>query len=254
MTKFLLSSKYSYSSAKCLRDALWEREIKLKLTSHRERFSEHPTIRYGNSQRLGEESDTEINSPQAIILMSKKDHFSNTLSEHGIWCPRFTLLDSSNRPNEFPAIIRETLTASGGVGIHVVDTTEMVQTFLERRCWWTPFVQMDFELRVHIAGGVILKIFRKEFAGENEEEKYPIRNLHRGYHFSLKETKNYPRVKDLVEKIQPHLPQGSFFYALDIGWNRERKEYFVLEANSAPGLNDNTASLYAEAIAKELNK
>jgi hypothetical protein len=42
------------------------------------------------------------------------------------------------------------------------------------------------------------------------------------------------------------------YYAADIGWDSNRKEYFIFEFNSAPGLNENTAKVYAEFLAERI--
>jgi hypothetical protein len=43
------------------------------------------------------------------------------------------------------------------------------------------------------------------------------------------------------------------FFALDLGWDNNKKEYLVFEANSAPGLNEHTADIYADFILNKIN-
>ena len=42
------------------------------------------------------------------------------------------------------------------------------------------------------------------------------------------------------------------FYTLDVAWDAEKKKYFAFEANSASGLNAQTAAVYAEYLADKV--
>lgn len=251
---YLLSSSYSFPSAKLIRNCLIERGVELKLTAHEERMRKYPLVRYGNSNIIlwekGEE--TKLNSPKIIRLTSNKKRFSDILLDVGIDAPKFELLVDEKLPDDFPVVVRETLTSCGGRGIHIIEKQGELESLLNKGFYWTPYIFMDFELRVHILGGTIVKVFKKIREDGLEEERYPIRNNERGYHFSSRKVENCPKLVDVITQINDALPEKTYFMALDVGWNPDSKKYFILEGNSAPGLNENTACLYADYIYKTI--
>jgi glutathione synthase/RimK-type ligase-like ATP-grasp enzyme len=55
----------------------------------------------------------------------------------------------------------------------------------------------------------------------------------------------------LETKLKPILIGD--FYALDIGRDATNHRYFIFEANSAPGINENTVELYADYFIDKLH-
>ncbi|HOO68441.1 MAG TPA: hypothetical protein PLC53_03645, partial [Bacilli bacterium] len=107
------------------------------------------------------------------------------------------------------------------------------------------------EYRVHVIDGKVVRLFKKLKDDEVEEEDYPIRNLSKGYHFSLRDIRNNNKIEQLVSRLHPLL-EGGIFYGMDIGYIREQGDFFIFELNSACGLNDNTAIIYAEKFSEIL--
>jgi glutathione synthase/RimK-type ligase-like ATP-grasp enzyme len=219
------------------------------VTTHPERIKVNTKmIRYGNSDFPSLAGDIYLNSANFIQLCSNKRTLSNLLNEYGFFTPLF--FPHFNRPESFPVIVRDSLSTFGGRGIHVCNN---INEFNQHNATWTPFIKTQFELRVHILGGEVKRIFKKEYDLDEPESEYPIRNLSNGYHFSLKELEHYPKVIDLFSKISEVEEIGNEnYYAADIGWDSNKKEYFIFEFNSAPGLNDNTAKVYAEFLAEKI--
>jgi glutathione synthase/RimK-type ligase-like ATP-grasp enzyme len=167
------------------------------------------------------------------------------MKAHDIYSPVYRV----DTPKAYPVIIRKTLTGQGGYGIVVCPDAETFAANWDDAYVWTPFIKTQFELRVHVLGGQVAKIFKKECV-DAEEGDLPIRNLDAGYHFAVKDAAIYPKVQALVDKVQAVL-KGRF-YTLDIGWDKETKQYFIFEANSGSGLNPQTAALYADYLVREL--
>jgi hypothetical protein len=240
--KLLLVSKTSIPSAKILRDALeGVSGVRLAVTCHEDAKGDF-LIRYGNSSPIPNQSP-EHNSMEFIRTISNKLGFSRLMKENGIFSPEYY---SSGQPTSFPIVIRQCMNSFGGKGIVIVNNKEEFDKAWRNGFHWTPFVAMTKEYRVHVLGGEMKKIFVKKKEGESPT---PIRNLENGYHFAIKAIDSgagYKKLGNLVEKLASFIP-GSF-YALDIGWCNTKEEYFVLEANSAPGLNENTAHTYAEYL------
>jgi hypothetical protein len=230
-------SNTSFISARILAEELRNLGEQCISTRRTERINRGDyVIRYGSTS-LHEGIDT-LNSLEVIRTCSNKLSFSNMMRENNIYTPVF----SRGSPSHFPIIVRTTLNSFGGRGMILVNNAK---DFHYENAYWTPYIATDFELRVHVLGGKIIRVFRKE-GGENY-----IRTSSNGWHFSLRENETYPKVNSVVKKIFSTPMFSNCFMALDLGWDSSVKEYVVFEGNSAPGLNEHTANLYAEYI---LNK
>jgi len=251
----ILSHRFSFPSARLLTNEL------SALTGVRWGITTDPSvaargrgrlIRFGNSEPVyvgSREIPSDCNSVEFIQLCSHKLRFSRLLIEEGFYTPLFR---ATGKPYNFPALIRTTLTGTGGQGIiKISNEEEFDRIFRPREFYWTEYVPTTSEYRVHILGGNILKVFKKLPPG-GEEGPMPIRNSRNGYNFSLRPLENhdFSVLKDTIGKLTEVL-KGKF-YGLDIGWDAEKKAYIIFEANSAPGLNSVTSKEYAEFIANEL--
>jgi len=50
----------------------------------------------------------------------------------------------------------------------------------------------------------------------------------------------YKKLRNIISVLKELLGENNF-YALDIGYNEDEKDYYIIEGNSAPGLNKETA-------------
>jgi D-alanine-D-alanine ligase-like ATP-grasp enzyme len=64
----------------------------------------------------------------------------------------------------------------------------------------------------------------------------------------------YPKLIKSVENLCTIPVFAKGYYGLDAGWQPDKKEYFIFEINSAPGLNERSAFEYACFIYEEMNK
>lgn len=249
----ILCNSFSFPSGRILKELILNSTgEKVRLTSRPERL-EHlktfPSVRYGNS--FGNfNKDTSLNSKDFIRLCSSKLSFSNLLSENNLYTPAYTKSLDTLTDDIFPVLIRQSLSLSGGRGIILCKNREEFNAN-NRHNYWTKYIPTEFELRVHIIGGKIARIFRKDL---EEEAEFPIRN-NQTCHFALKESEKYPKLVDVVNNLNNVFNSNNLnfgFYALDVGWDKSKKQYFIFEANSAPGLNEHTAELYANFIVENL--
>jgi len=240
----ILSQRFSFPSARLLGNSLQTLVgQQVIVTSYPFRIKDK-FIRYGNSESVNIK-DTEFNPAQFIHLCSSKLAFSRLMESNDIYSPIY--YNDPQKIERYPIVIRETLTSYGGRGIRIVHSLDELNW--RPAFYWTPYISLCFELRVHILGGKIVKIFKKEL--ENKME-FPIRN-NSSCHFSLKTPQCYPKLLESVNELLkiPEINQGRFF-SLDVGWNKESKEYFFIEANSASGLNENTAEIYARYLVENI--
>lgn len=237
----ILTTKYSIPSARLIKDALKESGEDVVLTT-KPWLIESPRIRYGNSSGVFFK-DTELNTKDFIRLCSNKLLFSNFLIKHGFYAPEFKKSTDNLR---FPIMIRKTLAGFKGRGIIICKNEDEFFSNWDDNYFWTEFIKLEYELRVHVIGKNLIKIFKKIDLEENE---FPIRNS-LTTHFSLRSQTSFTTLVSLLNKLTDLF--GNSFFALDVGWDSTRKEYFIIEANSAPGLNKKTARLYADFFLREL--
>jgi len=192
--------------------------------------------------------DTEFNPPDFVQFCVNKGVFSDVMNAVGIYTPEFF---NREAPRHYPVLIRKTLTGCGGRGIVVARNEQEFARNWDRQYKWTQFIKTNFEARVHVLDGKIVRLFVKE--PEGPEGPTPIRNIGHGYHFSLREDieNKYSKLKAMIQKVIAVSPRSHFF-AADVGYDPERKEYVVFELNSAPGLNENTADIYARFLVDKI--
>jgi hypothetical protein len=238
----ILTNNSSFPSAKLLRNPLQDlTKRKVLVTSKPEKITSYPFIRYGNSYPVNVE-ETDFNSPNFIQISSNKLKFSKAMEKNKIYSPVYK---KNTSELVFPLLIRETLTAFGCKGIHVIKNQKEFDKIWRSNFYWTKYVPLEFELRVHVLGKKIARVFRKNL---NEKQEYPIRN-NAICHFSLKSVGKYPKLEQFIKTLTDIKEIGAGkFYSIDIGWDTVNKKYFVIELNTGSGLNENTADLYAKYI------
>lgn len=145
---------------------------------------------------------------------------------------------------------RTKLCASQGRGIVIVppDADELVDAPL-----YTRGIPGDLvEFRVHVFKGQVIDVVQKKrLSRERRGEVEPndlIRNHENGYIFAREGIVVPDGVKDVALRSIPLLSLD--FGAVDVVWNGHSA--YVLECNSAPGLEGTTVLKYADAIEHHL--
>lgn len=243
-------SNIAVPSAKLLRDAF----IALgypKLLVTRD-TNKRIILRYGYSGQCLIKKDI-FNCPDFIKLTVDKRNFSTLCYDLGLCSPVFVRL-KEKLPEHFPILVRETLTGYGSNGIIPITTIDELEG-LSPHLYWTPYYKLSTEYRVHIVNKKIIRIFVKNFDGEVRDDGVIIRN-NTNSHFSLIDLERkiangrFKKLFSIVEILTESLMEkyGNIFFALDVGWGSNEKDYIILEGNSAPGLNENSAYSYAQEI------
>lgn len=241
--KYIITAPSSFPSAMKIRDFLQEFiGKKILVTSNINKIKMKDEIIFS----YGLPVNNKFNSPDFIRLCSNKYNFSKLMRDNNFVSPVFY---KKERPNKYPVLIRKTLCGCGGVGIVICRNENEFNKNWNDSYYWTPYYLTDFELRVHVFDGNIIKVFKKQRI-EGNEDVLPIRNLDRGYHFVLVDSNKYPALQNLVVELNKIV--HGMFYGLDVGFRTNEKDYIIFEANSACGLNDDTAKLYAEFILERL--
>jgi hypothetical protein len=248
---YLLCNNISCTTARDLRDYIQEktgRRLFIRWNPH-SRFP--PLIRYGNHEG-SYRKDTNYNSKEFITMCCNKLLTTNFFREVVVRTPLFYTSRDIEKTSFYPIIIRTIMNGHGGIGIHVVKNDEEFNNIWRSGYYWTPFVRLSSEYRVIIFNGEPIKIFKKVREEGEDREDFPIRNNDNGYHFSIRENMDaFPNLLSFIDtKLKPLIPIG--FYGLDIGKIHDSEDFFVLELNSAPGLNTNTITVLGDKLIETL--
>ena len=241
MDNYLLYNKGSSASARALAKLLGIKASSKLLVNP-------PIIRYGNSDNPLS-IDTQVNSPESIKLCSNSIQFSQFCQEKGFTSPIYTPLTQVDEIETFPCLIRKKYHRSG-LDIHIINSIEEYESFVHehgrRGFYHVPFIKTEYEIRVHVINGEVVRLFRKVHA---DEENNFIRSASFGWGYSLRSTR-YSKAKELAVSLATAL--DIYFVALDMAWNKSEKEYCIWEANSGPGLNTETLNIYAQCLSEVL--
>ena len=242
----ILSNPKTLPSARVLGEAIGREGKSVIVTKYAEEVDPASyLVRYGNSTTVKNRKELG-NSAEMIRICGDKQKTSEILMSHGIETPVF---HSEMVPTDYPVLVRTTLTAFGGKGVFVAENMMEYTSLLTEGSVWTVWYNFSSEYRVHVVGNEVARIFKKIFTGEDEEE-YPIRTNSR-YKFSLRTGfESFKYMIKFVDSISSKLHLE--LVALDIGFCADSRRYVLIELNSAPGLNNNTADIYARRIVRNL--
>lgn len=111
---------------------------------------------------------------------------------------------------------------------------------------YTKYVKKRDEWRIHIAFGQVIDAQRKALRNDfNEEPNWAIRNLANGFVFVRDREPQEDVVRQAIAALQ-HFNLD--FGAVDVIWNQGQGQAYVLEINTAPGLEGQTIDNYANAF------
>lgn len=226
--------------------------VRSRSKTFRPRLSDY-TVNWGNSAY----SENwlclaDLNKPPAVRRALNKLTTLTLLQENNVNVPEFTTdIDTARQWVEDgnTVIGRKTLTGFGGQGIEVYDADNPVED-----CpLYTKYKKKKHEYRVHVFNGETIDISqkRKRKGFEDDGINTKIRNCSSGWVF-CRENLQIP--EDLTEQaIAAVHALGLNFGAVDIIWNARENKSYVLEVNTAPGIEGTSVELYKQAILKELD-
>jgi hypothetical protein len=144
---------------------------------------------------------------------------------------------------------RRLLNASCGKGIVVIlpEASEDDLDSCPSCSVYTRYKKKKREFRVHIYRDKVVAIVEKKLRKDWEGGRCPlIRNLANGYVFTQTVTDLPEGIKELAIKAAQVSP--SHFRGVDIGYNEKKNDLFVIEVNSAPGIEGSNINAYVNAI------
>lgn len=142
---------------------------------------------------------------------------------------------------------RKLLGAQEGKGIVVCETPADVPVAPV----YTKYLKKKQEFRVHIFKDEVVSVVEKRLRNDwNGPKNARIRNTANGYvfcHQGVVEPEGLRALALAASKVT-----GSDFKGVDVGYNEKKKHLFVIEVNSAPGIEGTNVELYAKCIIKKL--
>jgi len=247
MTRFrVLPYKQGSRSARALADALGGKVLRLENST----FTAKPddvVVNWGNSK-----TDREglVNRGYDIKGASNKLTFFQMLGRKDPdIIPKFWLHRGDIPAKAYPVVCRTVLEGHSGAGIVIADSPEeLVPAQL-----YVKYVKKQDEYRVHIGRGrgshaayttiAVQKKARRRETPESEVN-WRVRNHGNGFVF----IRNGFVTPDAVIEVARRALDASTldFGAVDVIYNRSKDRAYVLEINTAPGMEGQTVEDYAE--------
>jgi len=117
---------------------------------------------------------------------------------------------------------------------------------LVRAPLYVRYVPKQDEYRVHVAFGRVIAVQRKARRTDVENPNWQIRNHANGFVFAREGVQAPIAVID--QAVAAVAAMGLDFGGVDVIWNDRRRAAYVLEINTACGLEGQTVNDYAEAF------
>lgn len=248
--------KQGSRSAKALAVALDGKVLKHVNSKYRPRAGD-TVINWGASVLPVLAPATTLNAPEAVKVAANKLKAFKALHEAGVRVPAFVFGDDDRLKGRtkkeaaaelgFPVVCRQKLSGHSGEGIVIAEIAdELVDAPL-----YTKYVKKKDEYRVHILDGEPFFIQRKARKLDVENPDWKVRNLAGGFAFVEVEQALVPQdvIDQAVEAIEA---LGLDFGGVDVIWNEKEQKAYVLEINTACGLEERTAGYYRDAFVSYL--
>lgn len=211
----------------------------------------HVTINWGRSIPHEAMEKSSLNTYESIANSSCKLKFFETMSQSNL-TPRYAKshADALDLLKQCKTIVcRTVLNGHSGAGIVIASSPEeIVDAPL-----YVEYIPKKEEYRVHVFKGQVIHSSRKARKKDvpDEEVNWQVRNHKNGFIF---QHENFELPEECVVKAKEAVELcGLDFGAVDIIWNDKQQKAYVLEINTAPGLEGKTLEAYANAFKECLN-
>ena len=186
-----------------------------------------------------------LNEPWAVKIASNKLSTLAAFQINDIPHPEFTTNKDKAKDwieQGFKVVCRTLLTAHSGQGIVVAGSLgELVDAPL-----YTKYIRKQKEFRIHVFSSKILDIQEKRRSSSVDDHHPYIRNHANGYVFCRGDINEPDDLRGVAISAVDAL--GLDFGAVDVVWNEAQDKCYVLEVNTACGLEGSTVNKYVNAI------
>ncbi len=193
-----------------------------------------------------------LNQASAVQLAANKAKAFDAMKRAGVSIPRFAT--STNAVSwQGMTVLRYKLTGHSGEGIEIAEKAASIKT-MEPAKLYVEYIKKVDEYRIHVIGQQIVIIQRKARRKDvpDNEVNWQVRNHRNGFIFARSDVNPPQAVLD--EAIKAIAALGLDFGAVDIVWNKDKTAAYVLEVNTAPGLEGSSLNDYAEGFRSFINR
>jgi len=234
-------------SAAVLAEALGGRVLRLEGSTFRPRRGDL-IINWGNTtghRALGDVVGRCFNASHLILNVSNKLNFFNLMrTNNSEIIPEFWTRREDIPAGSYPVVCRTVLAGHSGAGIVIANSVdELVPASL-----YTKYIKKEQEYRVHCGlqqdGTVgVIAVQRKARNTDAENPNWQVRNHANGFVFVRGGFVAPPMVIEAAKRSLA--ATGLDFGGVDVIWNERQQRAYVLEINSACGLEGQTVEDYA---------
>ena len=245
--------KQGSRSAAALAAAMGGRVLKLEggtfaRQSHRRQGRGDFIINWGSSNGAFAGVDFDYqNDMNAVMLAANKLRAFQAMHET-VSIPNFwTSVDDIPEDVRWPVVCRTVLNGHSGRGIVIANSREeLVPAPL-----YVEYIPKQDEFRVHVVRGEVIAIQQKRRIHEHANPNWQVRNHANGFVFARCAVVCPDSVT--ANAVAATAALGLDFGAVDVVYNQLRDRAYVLEVNTAPGLEGQTIVDYAEAFRRIAN-
>ncbi len=207
-------------------------------------------INWGNPTDVNAQPGiTVLNLAAGVRRAINKVTALQALREAGVRVPEFSVTPPEDRGKNAIWLARMVVNGSGGAGIRVVRENEDFPV----APLYVKYIRKTEECRVHVAFGkaILVQYKLRKAEGEQTADQKLIRNHDNGWVFAPRHTdapENY-----LATAVAAVEALGLDFGAVDMVVSKKDGEPYVLEVNTAPGLEgESTIAAWTKAFKEKL--
>ena len=254
---FIYPYKAGSGSVARLKEKMLESDVNLRVIrreNSRFKGSENKVVINWGASSMPEEvmKAKVINKPEAVAIAADKIKFFEAMKDKVSIPEHTTDYDTALGWQEEGCTIlaRSTLTGHSGQGISVVEAEDDLSLYRPTTKMYVKYIPKKEEYRIHVMGGEVVDMARKAKPHHLDADQinWKVRTHSNGFVFVREDCTPHEDV--LTEAVKAVEECGLDFGAVDIIWNDYRKKPFVLEVNTAPGIEGQTLNTYADHLNK----
>ncbi len=249
MTRYrVLPYKQGSAGARALADALGGKVLRLRNSTYRPKPGD-VIVNWGNSKGSESDLDPMVNGRGTLNVSNKRLFFGMMGTYAPDIIPEYWTSADDIPDEAFPVVCRTLLEAHSGAGIVIAeDRDELVDAPL-----YVKYIKKQDEFRIHVGRGPgrrsvydVIAVQRKarDKSVPDSMVDWQVRNHANGFVY----TRNNFTTPDPVIQVARKAVDvsGLDFGAVDVIYNNKQNRAYVLEINTAPGLQGQTVTDYAE--------
>lgn len=144
------------------------------------------------------------------------------------------------------AVCRTVLNGHSGAGIVLAETQDQ----LVPAPLYVQYIPKKHEYRVHVGFGKVFFVQQKKKKEGAENVNYQIRNHQNGFIYAHQDVDLPQEIKDKC--VNAIIAFDLDFGAVDVIYNEKQNQYYILEVNTAPGLQGTTLDKYVQMFKENL--